>query len=60
MLKPRTRQRALGIFLSFHPHIHALVTEGVFLPEGTFLTLLKLATLGLPMPVEFATLARNG
>jgi hypothetical protein len=27
-----------------HPHIHALVTEGVFLPDGTFLPLPKLAT----------------
>ena len=27
-----------------HPHIHALVTEGVFLPDGTFLPLPKLAS----------------
>jgi hypothetical protein len=29
---------------SSHPHIHALVCEGVFLPDGTFLPLPKLAT----------------
>jgi hypothetical protein len=28
----------------WHPHIHALVAEGVFLPDGGFLALPKLAT----------------
>jgi hypothetical protein len=27
-----------------HPHIHSLVTEGVFLPDGTYVPLPKLAT----------------
>jgi hypothetical protein len=33
-----------GQLIHFHPHIHALVTEGVFLADGTFLPLPKLAT----------------
>jgi hypothetical protein len=33
-----------GQLIHWHPHIHALVTEGVFLPDGTFLPLPKLAT----------------
>ena len=33
-----------GQLIHSHPHIHALVTEGVFLPDGTFLPLPKLAT----------------
>jgi hypothetical protein len=28
----------------WHPHIHALVTEGVFVPDGSFPPLPKLAT----------------
>jgi hypothetical protein len=31
-----------------HPHIHAPVTEGVFLPDGTFLPLPKFATEPFP------------
>ena len=30
--------------IHWHRHIHALVCEGVFLPDGTFLPLPKLAT----------------
>ena len=36
--------QTFGQLIHAHPHIHALVTEGVFLPEGTFLPLPKLAT----------------
>jgi hypothetical protein len=36
--------QTFGQLIHWHPHIHALVTEGVFLPEGTFLPLPKLAT----------------
>jgi hypothetical protein len=36
--------QTFGQLIHFHPHIHALVTEGVFLPDGTFLPLPKLAT----------------
>ena len=33
-----------GDLVHWHPHIHALVSEGVFLPDGTFLPLPKLAS----------------
>ncbi len=36
--------QTFGQLIHWHPHIHALVTEGVFLPQGTFLPLPKLAT----------------
>jgi len=36
--------QTFGQLVHWHPHIHALVTEGVFLPDGTFLPLPKLAT----------------
>lgn len=37
--------QTFGQLVHFHPHIHALVSEGVFLPEGdAFLPLPKLAT----------------
>ena len=36
--------QTFGQLVHFHPHMHALVTEGVFLPEGTFMPLPKLAT----------------
>lgn len=36
--------QTFGQLIHWHPHIHALVTEGVFLPDGTFLPLPKLAT----------------
>jgi len=36
--------QTFGQLVHWHPHIHALVTEGVFLPDGSFLPLLKLAT----------------
>jgi hypothetical protein len=36
--------QTFGDLIHWHPHIHALVCEGVFLPEGTFLPLPKLAT----------------
>jgi len=40
-----TRMRACGSqSIRFHPHIHAPVTEEVFLADGTFLPLPKLAT----------------
>jgi hypothetical protein len=35
--------QTFGQLVHFHPHIHALVTEGVFLADGTFLPLPKLA-----------------
>ena len=35
--------QTFGDLIHWHPHIHALVSEGVFLPEGTFLPLPKLA-----------------
>jgi len=28
--------QTFGELLHFHPHIHALMTDGVFLPDGTF------------------------
>ena len=31
--------QTFGDLIHFHPHIHALVSEGVFLPDGTFLPL---------------------
>ncbi|MBX3747073.1 MAG: transposase [Verrucomicrobiae bacterium] len=36
--------QTFGQLIHCHPHIHALVTEGVFLPDGTFLALPKLAS----------------
>jgi hypothetical protein len=36
--------QTFGRLIHAHPHIHALVTEGVFLPDGRFLPLPKLAT----------------
>jgi len=36
--------QTFGQLIHWHPHIHALVSEGVFLPDGTFLPLPKLAT----------------
>ena len=36
--------QTFGQLVHWHPHIHALVTEGVFLPEGAFLPLPKLAS----------------
>ncbi len=36
--------QSFGDFIHWHPHIHALVTEGVFLPDGTFVPLPKLAS----------------
>ena len=36
--------QTFGDLVHFHPHIHALVSEGIFLPEGTFVPLPKLAT----------------
>ncbi|MDH7502783.1 MAG: transposase zinc-binding domain-containing protein, partial [Verrucomicrobiota bacterium] len=36
--------QTFGQLIHWHPHIHALLTEGVFLPDGTFLPLPKLAT----------------
>ncbi|MBM3883296.1 MAG: hypothetical protein FJ387_26905, partial [Verrucomicrobia bacterium] len=44
---PRLRQgqarpgQTFGQLIHAHPHIHALVSEGVFLPDGTFLPLPK-------------------
>lgn len=35
--------QTFGDLIHFHPHIHALVSEGVFLPDITFLPLPKLA-----------------
>ena len=35
--------QTFGDLIHFHPHIHALVSEGVFLPDGTFVPLPKLA-----------------
>jgi hypothetical protein len=36
--------QTLGDLIHSHPHIHSLVTEGVFLPDGTYVPLPKLAT----------------
>jgi len=36
--------QTFGDLIHWHPHIHALVTEGVFLPDGKFVELPKLAT----------------
>jgi hypothetical protein len=36
--------QTFGQLIQAHPHIHALVTEGVFLADSTFLPLPKLAT----------------
>ena len=36
--------QTFGQLIHWHPHIHALVSEGVLLPDGTFLPLPKLAT----------------
>ncbi len=36
--------QTFGDLIHFHPHIHALVTEGVFLPVGMFVPLPKLAS----------------
>ena len=36
--------QTFGDLIHWHPHIHALVSEGVFLPDGTFVPLPKLAT----------------
>jgi hypothetical protein len=36
--------QTFGQLIHWHPHIHALVSEGVFLPDGTFVPLPKLAT----------------
>ena len=56
--------QTFGQLAHFHPHVHALVTEGVFLPEsGGFLPLPKLATQPLLKLWEqevFALLLREG
>jgi hypothetical protein len=55
--------QTFGQLIHWHPHIHALVTEGVFLPEGTFLPLPKLASepfLKLWEQEVFALLLREG
>ncbi len=36
--------QTFGELLHFHPHIHALVTDGVFLPDGTFRQLSEVDT----------------
>mgnify|MGYP002641525062 CR=1 FL=1 len=36
--------QTFGDLIHWHPHIHALVAEGVFLPDGTFLELPKLGS----------------
>ena len=36
--------QTFGDLVHFHPHIHALVSEGIFIPESTFVSLPKLAT----------------
>jgi len=36
--------QTFGQLIHAHPHIHTLVSEGVFLPDSTFLPLPKLAT----------------
>jgi hypothetical protein len=36
--------QTFGDLIHAHPHIYALVTEGVFLPDGTYVPLPKLAT----------------
>ena len=41
--------QASGRFIPVHPHVHALLAEGVFLPErGAFLPLARLATEPFP------------
>ncbi len=35
--------QTFGDFIHWHPHIHALVSEGMFFPDGTFIPLPKLA-----------------
>ena len=35
--------QTFGELTHWHPHIHALVTEGAFAPDGTFLPLPKVA-----------------
>lgn len=40
--------QTFGQLIQWHPHIHALVSEGVFLPDGSFLPLPKLATEPFP------------
>ena len=56
--------QTFGQLVHWHPHIHALVSEGVFLPEtGAFLPLPKLATepfLELWEQEVFALLLREG
>ncbi|MSU63181.1 MAG: hypothetical protein EXS31_12435 [Pedosphaera sp.] len=42
--QPRLTRRRCAEFEVHHPHIRALISEGVFLPEGTFVPLPKLAT----------------
>lgn len=34
--------QTFGDFIHWHPHIHALVSEGMFFPDGTFIPLPKL------------------
>jgi hypothetical protein len=46
--------QTFGQFIHFHPHIHALVSEGVFLPDGTFVPLPKLATERFDEPLTAA------
>ena len=36
--------QTFGDLIHWHPHLHALVSEGVFLQDGTFMPLPKLAT----------------
>ena len=36
--------QTFGLLIHWHPHIHALVSERVFVPDGTFMPLPKLAT----------------
>ena len=47
--------QTFGQLIHWHPHVQALVSEGVFLPDGSFLPLPRLAT----EPFQQTLLGRN-
>ncbi|MDP6723861.1 MAG: transposase [Arenicellales bacterium] len=48
--------QTLGDLVTFHPHIHALVADGIFVESGTFRVLPPIPTVLLAEPLRHAVL----
>jgi len=48
--------QTFGDLVTFHPHIHALVADGVFVESGAFRVLLPIPTVLLAEPLRHAVL----